>query len=108
MTSWGVASLEPRCLIGRIYGGDHNTLLHTQYISCEPHGFREEDVLSFTDYKSMGANDPQDVASLDPRGLIGRIYVVEHYTLLHTKHISSGPHGFREDFLSFSHYVYGS
>ena len=24
--------------------------------------------------------------------------------MLHTKYISSGPHGFREDFLSFSHY----
>ena len=52
----------------------------------------------------MGANDPRDMASLDPRGLIGRIYVGVHYTLLHTKYISSGPHGFREDFLSFSHY----
>ena len=51
----------------------------------------------------LGANDPRDVASLDPRGLIGRIYVVDHYTFLHTKYISSGPHGFREeDFLSFS------
>ena len=44
------------------------------------------------------------MANLDPRGLIGRDYV-EHYTLLHTKYISSGPHGFREeDFLSFAHY----
>ena len=53
MTAWGEASLEPRGLIGRIYVGDHNTLLHTQYISYEPHGFREEDFLSFTHYKSM-------------------------------------------------------
>ena len=45
---------------------------------------------------------PQGVASLDPRGLIGRIYVVDHYTLLCTKYISSGPHGFREeDFFKF-------
>ena len=36
-----------------------------------------------------------------PRGLIGRIYVRDHYTLLHTKYISSGPHGFREDFFKF-------
>ena len=43
MTPWGVASSEPRGLIGRIYVGDHYTLLHTQYISCGPHGFREED-----------------------------------------------------------------
>ena len=54
----------------------------------------------------MGAKDPRDVASLDPRDLIGRIYVGDYYTLLHTKNISCGPHGFREeDFLSFfSHY----
>ena len=49
----------------------------------------------------MGANDPRGVASLDPRGLIGSIYVVDHYILLHTKYISSGPHGFREDFFKF-------
>ena len=34
--------------------------------------------LSFSHYKSMGANDPQGVASLDPRGLICRIYVGDH------------------------------
>ena len=52
----------------------------------------------------MGANHPWDVASLDPRDLIGRIYVGDHYTLLHTKYISNRPHGFRKEFLSFSHY----
>ena len=87
----------------------------------------------------MGANDPQGVASMDPRGLIGRIHVGNHLTSLHTcllalslvasetydpqwrgqfgpqvldwqdlcrgpltmlhaKYISRGPHGFREDF----------
>ena len=35
----------------------------------------EKDFLRFSHYKSMGANDPQGVASLGPRGLIGRIYV---------------------------------
>ena len=48
-------------------------MLHTKYISCGPQGFREEDFLSFSHYKSMGANDPWGVASLDLRGLIGRI-----------------------------------
>ena len=70
MTPWDVASLESRGLIGRIYVGDHYTLLLTQYISCGPHGFREEDFLSFSHYKSMGANGPRGMASLDPRGLI--------------------------------------
>ena len=84
MTPLGVASLKPRGLIGRIYVGDHHTLLHTQYISCGPRGFRVEDYLSSSHYNSMGENDPLGVASLDPRGLTGRICVVDHYTLLHT------------------------
>ena len=47
--------MTPRGLIGRIYVGDHKTLLYTKYISCGPHGFREEDFLSFSHYKFMGA-----------------------------------------------------
>ena len=74
----GVASLGPRGLIGRIYVGDHKTLLHTKYVSCGPHGFREEDFLSFFYYKSLWAKDPRGVASLGPRGLNGRIYVGDH------------------------------
>ena len=34
--------------------------------------------LCFSYYKSMGANDPQGVANLDPRGMIDRIYVGYH------------------------------
>ena len=66
-----MANLEPRVLIGRIYVGDHYTLLHTKYISSGPHGFRE-DFLSFSHYKTMGANDPWGVANLDPRQDLGR------------------------------------
>ena len=50
MTPWGVANLDPRDLIG-------------------PYGFRAEDFLSISHYKSMGANDPRGVTSLGPRGL---------------------------------------
>ena len=64
MTPWSVASLEPWGLVGKIYVGDHLTLRHTKYISCGPHGFREVDFLSFSHYKSMGANDPSGDASL--------------------------------------------
>ena len=53
----------------------------------------------------MGANEPRGVATLDSRGMVGRIYEGDHLTLLNTKYLSSGPDGFREDFLSFSHYV---
>ena len=63
---------------------DHKTLLHTKYISSGPHGFREEDFLSFSHYKSMGANDPWDLANLDPRGMVGRINVEDLLASLHT------------------------
>ena len=46
----------------------------------------------------METLDPQGDASLIPRGLIGRFCVGDHYTLLHTKYISCGPHGFREKY----------
>ena len=47
--------------------------------------------------KSMGANDPRGRAIFDPRGVIGRIYIEDHYTLLHTKYESFGPYGFGEE-----------
>ena len=34
----------------------------------------EKKLFCFSHYKSMGANDPRSMVSLDPRGLIGRIY----------------------------------
>ena len=46
------------------------------------------------------------MANLDPRGMIARIYVEYHLTLLHTKYTSFRPCGFREEdfFKMFSHY----
>ena len=45
----------------------------------------------------MTAIDPRGLASLNPGGLIGRIYVGDHKPLLHigTKDINCGNHGFR-------------
>ena len=34
--------------------------------------------------------------------MVGRIYVGDHLTLLHTKYLSSGSHSFREEDLIFS------
>ena len=45
----------------------------------------------------MRANDPQGGGIFDPRGMIGRIYIEDHYTLLHTKYESFGPCGFGEE-----------
>ena len=53
----------------------------------------------------MGNNDPWGGAIFAPRGMIDRIYIEDHYTLLHTKYESFGPCGFREEdfFLYFPH-----
>ena len=68
-------------------------MLSTKYISFGLHGFREEDCFN---YKSMGRNDPQEMANLDHMGLNGRIYVGDHYTLLQTKYTICGAHDLRE------------
>ena len=43
----GMANLDPRGMVSRIYAGDHLALLHTKYLSSGPNGFRERDFLSF-------------------------------------------------------------
>ena len=57
----------------------------------------------FFHYNFVEANDPWGIANLEIKGMVGR-------TLLHTKYISCGPHGFREEdfFKFFPLYVYGS
>ena len=58
--------------------------------------------LCFSHCKSMRANDPRGRAIFDPRGMIGRIYIEDHLTLLHTKYESLGPCGIgEEDFFMF-------
>ena len=41
------------------------------------------------------------VANSDSRGMVGTIYVEDHHTLLNTKYISCGPHGYRKYFSKF-------
>ena len=55
---------------------------------------------------TMGDDDPRSKANLDPRGMIGRIYVKYHLTLLHTKYTSFRPNVVLEKkiFKCFSHY----
>ena len=86
--SQGMVNFNPRGMVGRIYVGEHLMLLHIKYLRSN--GFRE-DFWSFSHYKSMGDNEHRGVASLDPSGMIGRIYVGDHLMLLHTKYLSSGP-----------------
>ena len=95
--------MDPRGTVGRIYKEEHYTLLQTKYESSIGLVVTEKKIfLCFSHCKSMGANDPRGGAIFDPRGIIGRIYKEDHYTLLHTKYESSGPCGFgEEDFFMF-------
>ena len=90
-----MANLDPRSIIGRIYVRYHLLLLHTKYKSSGPHGLREEDFFPYC--MTMGHDDPRGVANLAPRGMIGRIYIEYHLTLLHTKYTSFRSCGFREE-----------
>ena len=52
----------------------------------------------------MGANDPQDGACMDPRGMVSRIYKEDHYTLLNTNMKAPGLVVLEKKiFLCFSH-----
>ena len=51
-----LAKFDPRGMIGTIYNGEYQTLLHTKYRSSGPSGFREKDFFSFFSHcKSMRA-----------------------------------------------------
>ena len=94
--------MDPRGMVGRIYKEDHYTLLLTKYESCSRLCGFGVDFFCFSHCKSMGANDPWSGAIFDPRGMIVRIYIENHYTLLHTKYESFGTCGFgEEDFFMF-------
>ena len=65
----------------------------------------EKKIFFFFFIMSIGANDPWGMANLDLRGMVGRMYVGDYLTSLHTLSISSRPHSFIEDFLTFFSYI---
>ena len=64
----GVANLDTRDMIGRIYVEYHLTLLHTKYSSFRPCGFREEIFKCFPHYKPMADNGAPGRAKFGPQG----------------------------------------
>ena len=58
----GMAKFDPRGMIGIIYNGDYQTLLHTKYRSSGPSGFRDEDFFSISHCKSMETINPRGMA----------------------------------------------
>ena len=68
-----------------MYEVKHNALLHTKYRSCR---FMVSKVFlkSYSPLygKSIEAKDPEGLANLEPRDMVGMIYVGDHQTLLYT------------------------
>ena len=58
-----------------------------QYIRCGPYGFRG----FFSMYSQWTIMTLKVWTNFDPRGMVGRIYVGDHWTLLYIKYISCGP-----------------
>ena len=95
-----MACMDPRGTVGSIYKGEYYTLVHTTYESSGPYGFGEEDFFKFFFFPIVSLWElltPQGGAISDPRGMLGRIYVQLHITMLHTKYRSFGCCGFREE-----------
>ena len=88
--------MDPMGTVGSIYKGEYYTLVHTTYESSRSYGFEEEDFFMFSNCKSKETIEPWGGAISDPRGMLIRIYVKLHITMLHTKHRSFGFCGFRE------------
>ena len=84
-----ILTCGPRGMVGRIYVVNQNVLLHTKYRSCR---FMVSKVFFKKIFpiirKSMGTKDPEGLANLEPRGIVGMIYVGDHQALLYTKYIS--------------------
>ena len=59
---------------------DHGLYAYAESVICGPHGFRE-DLLRFIMYRALYKH-MTPMGCLDPRDLIGRIYVGDYYTLL--------------------------
>ena len=61
-------------MIGSLNEGDHLT----KYKSSGPHGLREDVFFMLSYCMTMGDDEPRGKANLDPRDMIGRIYVGHH------------------------------
>ena len=93
----GGACMVPRGTIGRMY--------KVAFIHCYTQNRKalglvvlgKNIILCFSHCKSLRTNIPRGGTIFDPRGMVGRIYKEDHFTLLHTKYDSSVTFGFGEE-----------
>ena len=81
----GGANIDPRGIIWTILVEVHSMMLHAQYLSPRPCGFREKDFWSFYYIHIWKTIDPLGRGQYWPRGIIWTILVELHYMMLHAK-----------------------
>ena len=74
-------------MVGMVYIGNQDTLVHTQYRNCRSRGLREDIFFCFPHYKSMEANDLRGGASLDPKVMVDRFYLEDYLASLYILNI---------------------
>ena len=108
MTPLGCGHLGPQGLNWQnLSRGPIHIATNTKYISRGPHGFREEDFLSFSHYKSMGANDPRGRGQFGSQGCSWQNLCrsTNHCYILYLLALGL-IHGFKEeDFWRFFSYI---
>ena len=71
-----IPTCGPRGMVRRIYVVNHYVLLHTKYRSCR-FMVSKYFLKSYSPLysKSMETKDPEGLANLEPRGMVGMIYI---------------------------------
>ena len=78
MTPRGVASMDPMGYDWQDYVGCHQILLNTKIQALGLVVSDKEIILHFPTVSLLNMMTPRGLANLDPRGIIGRIYVGYH------------------------------
>ena len=74
----GLANSDPRGMIGRFYVGLPLIIATHKILKLLASWFQRRSFFTFSYCKSTGDVDTRGVANLDPRSMIGRIYVGYH------------------------------
>ena len=98
----GGSIYDPRCMVGRIYKEDHYTLLHTNYESSAPCGFREENVEFFYVFPMT----PPGRGLYGPQGHGWKDLQREPSYVATNKKESSGPCGFGEEDFFYVYHIF--
>ena len=74
-------------MVGMVYIGNQETLVHTKYRNCGSHGFREDIFFVFSIISLWKPMTFRGGASLDPKGMVVRLYLGDYLASLYMLNI---------------------